>query len=139
MLSGSVAQVVRVPLSSAIPIFILYYTGMTATNVDFVGDYVEYGFNPVGLQLAKESVYNELSDIKSGFEGEAKGKKALQVVLDENLINAFLKQFSSMETMYSLKEFVKADPRLHQLLPLMVSNSIGHAVPSFIEEYGEDK
>ena len=41
--------------------------------------------------------------------------------------------------MYSLKEFMLADPRLAQLASLLTSSNIGVAIPSFTEEYGENK
>ena len=61
------------------------------------------------------------------------------MIIDENIVNAILRQWQAKDVMYSLKEFAASDPRLAQFLPLFTSTTVGLAVPSFVEEYGEGK
>ena len=55
------------------------------------------------------------------------------------MFNAIFRQLQSVDMMYSLKEFMVADPRLSQFIPLLTSTNLGMAIPSFAEEYGTDK
>ena len=83
----------RVPISSAIPVFALYYTGLTATDVHFKGNEIIYEFNPSKMKLVKEATYDELPKIDSEFEGSVSDNIGLSVVADENLINGIMRQY----------------------------------------------
>ena len=66
---------IRVPISTALPIFALYYTGLTASGINFAGDEIVYEFAPDQLKMVKESVYEDLPKISSEFQGEMKEGK----------------------------------------------------------------
>ena len=67
MLNGNIQDMIRVPISTAIPAFALYYTGLTSSDIQFNGNEIVYEFSPVSMKVVKESVYNELPKIDAEF------------------------------------------------------------------------
>jgi hypothetical protein len=63
----------------------------------------------------------------------------MQIILDQNLINGALGQFLKIEKAYSLRDLLNVDPRLAVMKQLLTTTSVGMLVPSFKEEYGENR
>ena len=61
---------IRIPLSTAIPVFMLHYTALTASDVKFGEDEILYEFDPMAMKMLKEHVYDALPAIDSRFQGE---------------------------------------------------------------------
>lgn len=68
-MAGNIKDIIRVPLSTAIPVFVLYYTGLTASEINFAGDHIDYEFAPDRLNMVRTSIYDDLPKISSEFEG----------------------------------------------------------------------
>ena len=64
---------------------------------------------------------------------------ALQMIVDENLINVVIGMFLKIDTTYSVRELLALDPRLAMMRQLMTTTTIGMAIPQFKEEYGEGR
>ena len=60
---------IRIPLSTAIPVFMLHYTALTASDVKFGEDEILYEFDPMAMKVLKEHVYDSLPAIDSRFQG----------------------------------------------------------------------
>jgi len=63
----------------------------------------------------------------------------MSLILDENAINSLLLEFVLIERAFSLREFVKMDPRLQDILREMNTQSMKVLLPSVVEEYGEGR
>lgn len=131
----------KLPLTSIIPLFAIYYASLTADNIIFGEKYIEAQYSPVKFQLISERAYDKLKDIDSEFEEPAEGEKdrALQVMIDENVLNSVFAHFATMDTMYSVRRMLANDPRYGVFRQLMTTSSIGMILPSFKEDYGEGK
>jgi hypothetical protein len=55
------------------------------------------------------------------------------------LINGFIGQFLKIEKNWSLRDLLNLDKRLAVMKQLLTTSTIGLAVPSFKEEYGENR
>jgi hypothetical protein len=64
--------------------------------------------------------------------------KAFQLILDENMINAFFMELTSNEKMYSLREFLSnGDPRFEMFKQFLTTSTLGMALPNFKTDYPE--
>ena len=63
----------------------------------------------------------------------------MSFILDENAINSFLLEFVLVERAFSLREVVKTDPRLQEVLQQMNTSSLGVLLPKVVEEFGEGR
>lgn len=82
-----------------------------------------------------------LTPIETDFipNEEGEGHSAVQLIIDENLINGIIGQFLKIDTSYSLREFLNMDPRFMVFKQLLTSTTLGMVVPSFKEEYGDSR
>ena len=62
----------------------------------------------------------------------------VSLILDENAINSLLLEFCLIERAFSLREFVKTDPRLQDVLREMNTQSLAMILPSIVEDFGND-
>lgn len=142
-LAGKEAVISKLPALSLAPVVGLYYATFLAERVDFTDSYIEYEFSPVSLKLMKpKNLHKEFIkkiDTKFADSDNSEEPSALQLIVDENLINVVMGMFLKIDTMYSLRELLAADPRLVMMRQLMTTTTIGMAIPSFKEEYGEGK
>lgn len=70
---------------------------------------------------------------------ENKDPSAMQMIIDENFINVGFQHIIASEKKFSLREFMSKDPRFALFRQLLTTSTIGMALPSFKEEYGEGK
>jgi hypothetical protein len=61
------------------------------------------------------------------------------MIVDQNLINGAIGQFLKIEKAYSLRELLNIDSRLAVMKQLLTTTSVGMLIPSFKEEYGENR
>jgi hypothetical protein len=96
----------KLPLTSIIPLFGIYYGSATADNVIINDKYIEFQYTPMKFNLVPERAYDKLKEIDSDFEEPAEGEldRALQILIDENAPNAFFTNLATMDTMYSLRK-----------------------------------
>ena len=128
------------PVFSLAPAIALYYGSSIAESVHFTESSIEYHFSPVSLKLVNKIHEDYLKPIKSEFKYESgEENSALSVILEQNFINGFIANFVKIDKMYSLRDFLSNDPRLSIFKQLLTSTTVGMALPSFKEEYGEGK
>jgi hypothetical protein len=87
-----------------------------------------------------EKMHDEfIKPLDTDFAKDDDEPSALQFIIDENFINGFLGQFLKIEKMYSLREFMNIDPRFVVFKQLLTTTTLGLALPSFKEEYGDSR
>ena len=142
-LSGKEATIAKLPALSLAPAVGLYYAAFLAERVEFTDSYIEYEFSPVSLKLMKpKSIHPEfVKQIQTSFapSDSSDEPSALQLIVDENLINVVIGMFLKIDTTYSVRELLALDPRLVMMRQLMTTTTIGMAIPQFKEEYGEGR
>lgn len=140
-MAGSIKYLQKLPVLNITPLIALFHTTNTAENVQFAGDFIEYDFSPSSFKLVNEQNDDNLKPIEHEFAAmrDEKGQRAFQLVVDENLPNAFFNQFISYEKKLSLREMLSADPRFALFRQLLTTTTVGMAIPTFKEEYGDNK
>lgn len=141
-LHGKEGVIQKLPAISLAPVVGLYYASFLAERIEFAENYVEYEFSPVSLKMipAKKLYEEFLKSIKTEFapNEESEDPSALQMIVDENLINAVIGMFLKLDTTYSLRELLAVDPRLMVIRQLLTTTTVGMAIPQFKEQYGEN-
>lgn len=61
------------------------------------------------------------------------------MILDENVVNAFLLDFVLYEKAFSMRQIMKMDDKMRPFLEQLNTTNIGLVLPQVIEEFGEDK
>jgi hypothetical protein len=142
-LAGKEAMIAKLPALSLAPVVGLYYATFLAERVEFTDSYIEYEFSPVSLKLMRpRNVHKEFIkqiDTKFAEADLSEEPAALQMIIDENLINVVLGMFLKIDTMYSLRELLAVDPRLIMMRQLLTTTTVGMAITSFKQEYGEGR
>jgi hypothetical protein len=61
------------------------------------------------------------------------------MIIDENFFNLFINEFTSIEKFYSLRDIMSRDQRMALFKQLLTTTSVGMILPSFKEEFGDNK
>jgi hypothetical protein len=61
------------------------------------------------------------------------------MLIDENFVNVGFQYMIAKNGKFSLREFMSRDPRFALFRQLLTTSTMGMAIPSFKEEYGEGK
>jgi hypothetical protein len=61
------------------------------------------------------------------------------MIVDENFFNAFINEFTSIEKFYSMRDIMSRDTRMALFKQLLTTTSVGMILPSFKEEFGDNK
>jgi hypothetical protein len=142
-LGGNEQMVQKLPALSLAPVVGLYYASFMAERIEFADSYIEYEFSPVSMGvMEKNKLHDEfLKAIETDFapSEESDDPSALQMIIDENLINSVVGMFLKLDTTYSLRELLAIDPRLVVMRQLLTTTTIGMAIPQFKEQFGENK
>lgn len=82
-----------------------------------------------------------MKPIETSFAPIKKDKdpSALQMIIDENFINVGFQHIIGSNSKFSLREFMSKDPRFALFRQLLTTSTVGMALPSFKDEYGEGK
>lgn len=116
-----------------------------ATTFEIAPDRLDYGFDPEIFYKNDRPFFKKkrsmLKEIDSEFSELEEGQDpyAFQLIMDENVINAFLLDFVLYEKAFSIRQIMKMDDKMRPFLETLNTNTIGLAMPQFIEEFGEDK
>jgi hypothetical protein len=57
-----------IPLTVMVPVIGIYYFGLTADQITYTDEYIEYLYTPMAFGLIKERNYNKLPNIKIDFD-----------------------------------------------------------------------
>jgi len=103
---GDVGSLQTLPVESLMPVLLLKHLGSFATQMDISKDNIEYGFDPEGSIRKKPSKRKTsmLKEIESEFSTSEEGEDqaAMQLIVDENLINTYLLEFVMIDSSVSL-------------------------------------
>jgi hypothetical protein len=83
-----------------------------------------------------------LKEIQGEFyqDKNKKGDSAIaQVLLDDNFFNSWASVFVTIDKTFGLRELAKGNPKIKPHLKMLTTTSIGTVIPSFSEEYGNEK
>lgn len=104
---------------------------------------IEFGFDPEMLfervRPTPKAKKGMLKEINSEFSPMEEGDQStmFSFIMDENAINSFLLEFVLVDRAFSLRDFMKADPRLQEALMQMNTRIFEVVIPSIFEEFGE--
>ena len=65
--------------------------------------------------------------------------KAVQLIIDENAVNALLLEFVMIDRSMSIRDYLNIDPRTRAIADQMTTTNLGIGLPEIIEEFGEQK
>ena len=146
MWEGDFAKLGKLPLESFLPMLLLKQIGSVAKTFSVSPQYLEYGFDPEVFYQDGRPIFKKkksmLKEIDSEFtepEEEGQDPYAIQMILDENIVNAFLLDFVLFEKAFSLREIMKLDPKMSPFLEQMNTTNAGLLLPQVIEEFGENR
>ena len=143
--AGDLDSLSAMPVESFLPLILIRHVGGFAREQIISPEAIEYGFDPemvferVRPTPAKKA--SMLKEISSEFSGQTEGGEPVMVslILDENAINSFILEFVLIERAFSLREFIKHDPRLAEILSQLNTQSLAVVLPSVVEEFGEGR
>lgn len=64
---------IRIPITTLLPAFGMFYFGLTAEAIDFNDQFIEFQYSPISLKVINSKNYEKLPDIKSNFEAIPEG------------------------------------------------------------------
>ena len=106
---GDFETMSKLPLESFLPMLLLKQISSVAKTFEIAPNYLEYGFDPE-IFYAKDRPFfkkkrSMLKEIDSEFTEQKEGDDpfAFQIILDENVVNAFLLDFVLYEKAFSLR------------------------------------
>jgi hypothetical protein len=106
---------------------------------------LDFGFDPEmlleGVRPTPKKKLELLKEIHSEFTeaGEDEDPKFLQLIMDENMINTFILDFVLVERAFSLRSFLKTDPRFAEMLQQLTTSNLALLLPDVGEEFGPDR
>ena len=142
---GNMDSLSIMPVESFLPLIMIRHVGGFAMEQTINSKSIEFGFDP---EMVFESVRptpakkkSMLKEINSEFSSKTFSEDPIMMsfILDENAINSFLLEFVLVERAFSLREVIKADPRLQEVLQQMNTSSLGVLLPKVVEEFGEGR
>jgi hypothetical protein len=129
-------------MDTVIPLAAIYYATHFSEIFEVDDKFVTLGFSLDHFKLLTEKQNKMLKAIKHGFynEANAEGDDALfQLSVDDNLFNSLTAVFASVDKSFSGREVMKQNPKTRPFLNMLTTSTIGTVIPTFKEEYGEDK
>jgi len=120
--NGDLDSLSVMPVESFLPLIMIRHVGGFALEQNISSEAIEFGFDP---EMVFESVrptpakkMSMLKEINSEFSQMTEGENPvmLSAIVDENAINSFLLEFVLVERAFSLREVIKTDPRLQEVM-----------------------
>jgi len=143
--SGDLDSLSTMPVESFLPLIGIRHVGGFAMEQSITSSAIEFGFDPEMVfervrptPKAKQSMLKEINHNFSERK-EDEDDKLLSLIIDENAINSFLLEFVLVERAFSLREFIKTDPRLREALMQLNTSSLAVVLPQVVEEFGENR
>ena len=142
---GDMDSLSIMPVESFLPLIIIRHVGGFALEQKINSQAIEFGFDPEmvfeSVRPTPEKKKSMLKEINSEFSSMNDGEDPIMMsfILDENAINSFLLEFVLVERAFSLREVIKTDPRLQEVLTQMNTSSLAVLLPKVVEEFGEGR
>lgn len=142
---GDLSAMGKLPLESFLPMIVLKQISSVAKTFEITPNHLEYGFDPEMFYSKQRPFYKKkramLKEIDSEFSEKEDGEDpyAFQVILDENVVNAFLLDFVLYEKAFSLRQIMKLDEKTRGMLTELNTTNIGLLIAEVLDEFGADK
>lgn len=136
--AGDLESLASMPVESFLPMIMIRHIGGLAREQKIDSQAVEFGFDP---EMIFERVRNMpskkpamLKAINSEFSRQtsAKDPTMVSVIIDENAVNSLLLEFVLIERAFSLRDFMRADPRLQDVVREMNTKSMTVLLPAIV-------
>ena len=143
--AGDLESLTSMPVESFLPMIMIRHIGGLAREQKIDSQAVEFGFDPEMVFERVRKMPSKkpgmLKAINSEFsrQTDAKDPTMVSIIIDENAVNSLLLEFVLIERAFSLREFMRADPRLHDVVKEMNTKSMVVLLPAIVEEYGEGR
>lgn len=142
---GDLDKISNLPVESFLPLLVLRHIGSLAQQTQMTQEWFEYGFDPEIVYEQYRPKSNKKSEllkpIDSYFAEPEDGEDShlFSLIIDENAFNSFILDFVLIEKTFSLRDFLKMDPRGHEVLQAMTTDTLALILPQLVEEYGQGK
>jgi len=116
--AGDLESLVSMPVESFLPMIMVRHIGGFAMEQSVSPESIEFGFDPEMIfervRPMPKKKPSMLKAINTEFSRQTDGKDPTMAsfIFDENAINSLLLEFVLIERAFSLRQFIKADPRL---------------------------
>lgn len=142
--SGDLDSLSAMPVESFLPLILIRHVGGFAMEQSVGSEHIEFGFDPEMVfervrptPRMKKSMLKEINHTFSEKK-EEDDDRMVSLIIDENAINSFLLEFVLVERAFSLREFIKTDPRLKDALSQLNTSSLAVILPQVVDEFGEN-
>ena len=143
----------NLPVESFLPLLLMKHFGSFAKDFEITQNFIEYGFDTEmifdnyraktpGGSARKRGMLKEIVTEFSEQETEIStgtAMKAVQLIIDENAVNALLLEFVMIDRSMSIRDYLNIDPRTRAIADQMTTTNLGIGLPEIIEEFGEKK
>lgn len=142
---GDLDSLSTMPIESFLPMILIRHVGGFAREQIISPASIEYGFDPEMLferiRPTPSKKSGMLKEINSEFTTQTEGAEPVMVslIIDENAINSFILEFVLVERAFSVRDFLKVDPRTAEVLTQMHTKSLAVILPSVVEEFGDGR
>ena len=143
--AGDLESLTSMPVESFLPMIMIRHIGGLAREQKIDSQAVEFGFDPemvferVRKMPSKKPAMLKAINSEFSRQTDAKDPTMLSIIIDENAVNSLLLEFVLIERAFSLREFMRADPRLHDVVKEMNTKSMTVLLPAIVEEYGDGR
>jgi len=130
------------PMDTVIPIAAIYYMVQGAEIYEVKDNFIMIGYNLYHWKMLTDKQNGMLKQIQQDFYNEAnkEGYEAMfQFQIDDNAFNSISSVFTSVDKSFSMRELMKNNPKTKPMVNAMTTNMIAPVIPTFTEEYGENK
>ena len=111
LMSADMDTLLKSPFALMAPFGLTYLAGLGAKKIEIHDDFIDYGLAPKSFIPAfGERVTKNLKKIKHEFSQDYENK-GFSLIMDENLFNMFIRQFTYNEKSYSLRDRMGKGPR----------------------------
>jgi len=136
--AGDLESLAAMPVESFLPMIMIRHVGGFAMEQKIDSQSIEFGFDPEMIFSRVRTMPKKkpamLKAINSEFSRQTDGKDPTMVslILDENAINSLLLEFVLIERAFSVREFMKADARLTDVVREMNTKVLTVVLPSLV-------
>jgi len=111
LMGADMETLLKSPIALMAPFGLTYLAGLGAKKIEIMDDYIDYGLSPRSfIPMFGEKVTKNLKKIAHDFSADYQNT-GFSVIIDENLPNMFIRQFTYNEKSYSMRQKMGKGPR----------------------------
>jgi hypothetical protein len=127
------------PIDLVVPYVFFLYASQVSSRVQVDENHVTMEFSLEQFNFLKKNQLKLLKQIEGTFgpETNAEGDQAIvQIYIDDNFFNSFASVITTIDQMFSLREYFGAVPQAAQVFNFFETGAFGQILPDILEEYG---